>query len=103
MKNKQDFKLIDGQFTPLEAKSILFTLVNSKINFHSMESFGITIRSSGDVSLHEKRIRELKKTNTDIKKLMDYALKNKLQVKVNGNIVIQLQNAPKKTTRKVSK
>jgi len=103
MKNKQDFKLIDGQFTPLEAKSILFTLVNSKINFHSMESFGITIRSSGDVSFHEKRIKELKKTNADIKKLMDYALKNKLQVKVNGNIEIQLLNETKKSSRKISR
>lgn len=103
MKQKQDFKLIDGHFTPIEAKSILFTLVNSKINFHSMESFGITIRTNGDVSAHEKRIAELKKTNVEIKKLLDFAIKNNVNVKVNAKIEIELVNEQKKSSKKVSK
>jgi len=95
MEKMQIFKLIDGDFEPSEARSILFTLVNSKINFHSMESFGITIRTSGDTSFHEKRIKELAQTNVDIKKVLDYATENKLNLRINGNIEIGLLDESK--------
>ncbi len=90
MEQKNTYKLIEGQFNPADARSILFTLVNSKINFHSMESFGITVRTSGDISFHEKRIKELTQTNIDIKKLIDFAEEKKLNVIINGNIDIKL-------------
>lgn len=92
MEKQKAFRLIYGEFTPSDARNILFTLVNSKINFHSMESFGITIRTSGDTSFHEKRIKELTQTNIDIKKMMDYAKENKLRLKINGTIEITLIN-----------
>ena len=90
MEQNHSFKLLDGQFDPSEARSILFTLINSKINFHSMESFGIYIRSSGDTVYHEKRIKELKQTNIDIKQLIDMAAKDGKNLKINGNIEITL-------------
>lgn len=92
MKKQQTFKLIDGEFEPSEAKSILFTLVNSKINFHSLESFGITIRNNGDTSVHKKRIEELTQTNSEIHKLIDFASKNNKILKINGLIEIELMN-----------
>ena len=94
MEEIQTFKLIEGEFKSDEARGILFTLINSKINFHSMESFGITIRTSGDTSFHEKRIKELAQTNIDIKKVMDYAAENNLRLKINGTIEIKLVNEP---------
>jgi len=90
MEKKQTFKLIDGQFGSSEARNILFALVNSKINFHAMESFGITIRTSGDTSFHEKRIKELSQTNIDIRKVIDYAAMNTLRLNINGTIEIEL-------------
>ena len=95
MENKNTYKLIDGEFEPSEARSILFALVNSKINFHSLESFGITIRSSGDTSFHDLRVKELTKTNSDIKRLIDYAAENKLRLRIDGNIDIKLIDDPK--------
>lgn len=92
MKKQQTFKLIDGVFEPSEAKSILFTLVNSKINFHSLESFGITIRNSGDTSVHKKRIEELTQTNSEIHQLIELASKNNQILKINGIIEIELMN-----------
>ncbi|MBL7911397.1 MAG: hypothetical protein JNJ41_10115 [Bacteroidia bacterium] len=92
MEKKQDFKLIDGQFNPSDARTILLTLINSKIQFHKLESFGITVRSSGDISMHEKRIRELSKVNEDIKKLLNYAVENNMKLKVNSTIQIELIN-----------
>lgn len=90
MESIHSFKLIDGQFTSSEARSILFTLVNSKINFHSMESFGITIKTSGDTSFHQKRMKELAQTNIDMKKVLDYADENNLRLRIDGNIEINL-------------
>jgi len=92
MEKEHNFKLIDGVFDPSEARSILFALINSKINFHQMESFGITVRSSGDTSFHENRIKQLAQTNRDIKKVMDYATENNLRLKINGTIEIKLIN-----------
>lgn len=92
MEKQKAFRLIDGEFAPSDARNILFTLVNSKINFHSMESFGISIRTGGDTSFHEKRIKELAQTNIDIKEMMDYANENKLRLKIKGTIEIKLIN-----------
>jgi hypothetical protein len=87
MKQK-NFKLIDGTFEPEEARNILFSLVNTKINFHSMEAFGIAIRSSGDTSYHDKRISELTKMNLDLKVLLEEARGAGLDVKITGDIAI---------------
>ena len=96
MKMEQDykFKLIQGEFAPDEAKSILFTLVNSKINFHQMESFGITVRSSGDTSFHENRIKQLTQSNVDIRRVIEYAAENNLRLKITSNIEIKFVNEP---------
>lgn len=99
MEKHQTFKLIDGQFAPSEAKNILFALINSKINFHSLESFGITVRSNGDVSVHEKRIRELREANIDMNTLIDLAEKRGVQVKVNSMITIEFVNAEETPTK----
>lgn len=90
MEKKQSFKLIEGDFSPSDARNILFALVNSKINFHSLESFGISVRSSGDTSFHEKRVKELATVNIDIKRLMDFAEANKLGLKIHSTINIEL-------------
>jgi hypothetical protein len=33
------FKLVEGQYTTVEAQKILLGLINSKINFHQLEHF----------------------------------------------------------------
>jgi hypothetical protein len=38
------FKLVEGQYTTVEAKKILLGLINSKINFHQLEHFSNEIR-----------------------------------------------------------
>lgn len=92
MEKQQSFNLIEGEFNPAEAKHILFELVRSKIQFHSTESFGITVRTSGDISFHENRIKQLNQTNRDIGTLMEYAAENKLRLKIQSSIEISLIN-----------
>ncbi|PBQ30592.1 hypothetical protein CNR22_01990 [Sphingobacteriaceae bacterium] len=92
MEKQHTFKLIDGDFTPSEARNILFALITSKISFHSTESFGITVRTSGDTSFHEKRIKQLTQNNKEVKNLMDYAEENKFRLRINGTVEIKLMN-----------
>lgn len=86
----KQFKLIDGTFEPDEANNILFNLVNTKINFHAMEAFGISIRTSGDTSFHEKRIKELTSMHHDLKLLMEQAQAQGLHVQLSGVITVSL-------------
>jgi hypothetical protein len=44
MQNKSEHKLIDGIFEPDEAKNMLNSLINNKINFHNLEDFSNSIR-----------------------------------------------------------
>ena len=92
METEHRFNLINGEFTPAEARNILFVLVNSKIKFHQTESFGIAVRSSGDTSFHDNRIKQLTQTNDDIRKVLDYTTANKIKLKINGTIEIKFVN-----------
>lgn len=90
MEPTQTFRLVDGEFSPTEARHVLMSLISSKISFHSMESFGITVRTSGDTSFHENRIKELSQTNSDIKKVTEYAAEKNLRLKINGTLEVIL-------------
>jgi hypothetical protein len=43
-KKEYQFKLVEGQYTTVEAQKILLGLINSKINFHQLENFSNEIR-----------------------------------------------------------
>lgn len=90
MIEKSNHKLIDGKFSANEAGKILFTLINSKINYHNLDAF-ISQEREGKISTKQnKRIKELTEVNTAIKKIIDYANKQKLQLQINSNIEITL-------------
>ena len=64
MKNESQHKLIEGIFDPNEAKTLLNSLINNKISFHSLEDFSSQIRFNKDTYHSKKRIEELNKMNT---------------------------------------
>lgn len=90
MKQPKSFKLIDGQFTPAEAGQVVYALISSKINYHSMQKFSNVERFGKDASYSEKRIAALKKLKDSIKKVFDSAEKKGLNVKVDGVIDITI-------------
>ena len=97
MKKEKDyqFKLVEGQYTPLEAKKILLGLINSKINFHQLENFSNEIRFN-ETSAHSKiRIDLLTNASENISDLIAYSLLNDMQFKIEGNIQISLVPAKK--------
>jgi hypothetical protein len=97
MKKEKDyqFKLIEGQYTPLEAKKILLGLINSKINFHQLENFSNEIRFN-ELNAHSKiRIELLTTASESIKDLFTYSLLNDMQFKIEGTVQISLVPAKK--------
>lgn len=85
-----NFKLVDGTFNAQDARQVLFSLVNSKINYHSLEIFSLQERFDADVSHSEKRIKALTEASLDLKKVIEEAAQKNLKLKVNGTISIEL-------------
>jgi hypothetical protein len=88
--SQQENKLIDGLFTPEEAKSMLFALITSKINFHQIEKFTIQEKTSGDVSHSVKRIQELKALHRDAEVIVSEALASSKRLKIVGSLTFEL-------------
>lgn len=91
MKDRQDFKLIDGVFNPKEATKVLTSLINSKINYHNLEDFSNHIRFNNDVSQSKKRIAELIETKERILDLMEIAEANGIDLIINSTIEIKFK------------
>lgn len=90
MKEIHDYKLIEGVFNPSDAEKVLLSVLNSKISYHTLESFSSEIRNEGDTERSQKRIAELKESTIAAKKLVEYAKEHGLQLKINSQIVVEL-------------
>lgn len=88
MENKHNFKLIEGKFTPKEARKVIFDLISSKISYHSLEAFSIKERFNGDVSYSEKRIEELKEARRCLEEIITYTSEKGLNLKIESFIEI---------------
>lgn len=73
MKKEENIDLIKGEFSPDEAKKILFTIINDKIKFNSRQILGIEERNSGDPERYKKRLADLKISLDSVLKLMKEA------------------------------
>lgn len=88
MKNPHTFKLIDGKFSPIEARKILIDLIQNKINFHSREIHMMEEHNEGNTARSERRIAQLKKSAETLKKVLMQADSKGMQLKVRGTVEI---------------
>ncbi|MBS1508282.1 MAG: hypothetical protein JSS79_16705 [Bacteroidetes bacterium] len=88
MNNTHSLKLIDGKFTPSEARKVIVDLLTSKINYHTLEAFSIKERFNGDVSYSEKRIGELKQSIRLVEEILREASEKGYDLKVESTIEI---------------
>ncbi len=91
MEHKHDFKFIDSDFTPDEAKRVLRTLIYQKISFHQLEVFSNTERFGHDVTHSKIRIAQLDEVFKEMEKVLNYASDNNLKVNVHSNIHLVLE------------
>ena len=47
--DKYQFKLIQGDFSPQDAKTVLMSVINSKINFHNLNAFSEFVKNNEDL------------------------------------------------------
>ena len=93
MEKEYQFKLVEGQFAPSEAGKVLFSLINSKINYHNLEIFSNQIRFD-DENPHSKiRIKTLSDAAEYIKELIKEGSLKDMELKIDG--VIQIALTPK--------
>ncbi len=90
MNKNYNFKLIHGTFTASEAAQVIFDLISSKINFHTMENFSSQVRFGKASPNTQKRIEALKKVRVELKKIFDVAEKKGLKIKIEGTVEITM-------------
>ncbi|MGK7392502.1 MAG: hypothetical protein ACNS60_19260 [Candidatus Cyclobacteriaceae bacterium M2_1C_046] len=82
----QTTKLITGHFSPSEAKEILLTMVDTKINFHKIKSLSSMIRCNEPDVESEIRIQALKESKKQILEAIQHAADNNYNLKVESTI-----------------
>jgi len=90
MKNESQHKLIEGIFDPNEAKTLLNSLINNKISFHSLEDFSSQIRFNKDANHSKKRIEELNKMKGLIEEVIHLAVTEKHTLEIECMIKISV-------------
>ena len=88
MKTNLTFDLIDGTFQPFEAKTVLFTLIKDKINFHEQEIFSANERFGADLPHSKRRIKDLNEALTRIEEVINEIEKFNYEIKISGTIEI---------------
>ena len=96
IEKEYQFKLIEGQFTPAEAGKVLFSLINSKINYHNLEGFSNQIRFDKENPHSKIRIKTLSDASECIKELIKEASFQNMELKIES--VIQIVLSPKVKT-----
>jgi hypothetical protein len=85
---KRSYKLVEGIFNCTDGTEVLFSLINSKIKFHDLQSFGKMERSEIDIHHSDKRSKELKKILKEIRALIAIAEKEGMDLSIKSNIEI---------------
>lgn len=93
-----NLKLIDGEFSPMEAKEILLHIISSKIQFHSIKDFSSEIRTGEPEMKSQERIEELRETKKKTIALLEEAERENLIVVVQSSVSISY-TAPKQVEK----
>lgn len=93
MKNTKEMKLIEGHFSPDEAREILNNVFFSKINFHNIKNWSSNERFGTDDAIAQKRIPELRKSMIVISELIESAKQNNETLKITSEVKIQVSKS----------
>lgn len=71
MKTTQEINLIDGNFTPSEAKAMLLSMLNYKLNFHKIKKLSSYERLGKEDETSLKRIETLNESVVSVQQLFE--------------------------------
>ncbi len=93
MANAKELSLIDGKFSPQEARELLVSLFSSKLNFHQMKNFSSQERLGKDDALAVKKIPILKKNIELLIKIIEEAEVTNQQLQIKSVVEISFDNS----------
>ncbi|HEY0054448.1 MAG TPA: hypothetical protein VGB63_03740 [Pedobacter sp.] len=88
MNNDPNLTLINGEFTPADAREILKNVFWSKIQFHEMRNFSSKERHGKEDEIALKRITELKKSLEKLLEIVFEAESNNETLSIQAEICI---------------
>lgn len=88
MKSTEKVQLIEGNFTPAEAKELLLNLIGSKIQFHTSKNFSTEICTGQPDRKSVEKIVSLRKTRERVAELLENARSKNLTVEIESSITI---------------
>lgn len=97
--NQPVLTLIDGTFPADDARDILLSLINYKIDYHQVKNFGNQLRTGQDDDGTTSRVEQLKKTREEVIRIVDQAAATGQMLKIRSELVfefteISLKNNP---------
>ena len=91
MNKIEKLKLIEGEFSFNEAKEILTSMFNSKINFHNIQNWSSQERYGKDDETAQKKIPLLKHEIEKLEKIILEAKANNKKLIIKSEIIISLK------------
>ena len=91
MNSNKKLQLIEGEFSFNEAKEILTSMFNSKINFHNIQNWSSQERYGKDDETAQKKIPLLKNEIEKLEEIILEAKANNKKLVINSEITISLK------------
>ena len=92
MNKIEKLKLIEGEFSFYEAREILTSMFNSKINFHNIQNWSSQERYGKDDETAQKKIPLLKNEIEKLEEIILEAKTNNKKLVINSEINISLKD-----------
>lgn len=84
-------KLVDGKFTALEAKEVINTLIDEKINFHKIHRLALCEgNENSDTSFDDSRVGQLMREKEDFREIYMEAKRAGKQLRIQGTLEIEI-------------
>ena len=95
METKSNLILINGLFSPEEAKEVLMNILASKVQFHELKNLRSIVTKDSEDQTSISRVRQLKETIEELKLILNEASENNMGLSIKSNIEITLKKSNK--------
>lgn len=84
----EEFKLIEGRFSPIEAKELLLSLIGSKIRYHTNKNFSAEICTGEPDTNSLEKISSLRSAREKIITLLEETQNNEFSIELKSSVKI---------------
>ncbi len=95
METNLNLSLINGFYSPEEAKEILMNVFASKIQFHELKNLRSMVTSDCEDETSIIRVKQLKKSVEELNELLKKANESNLELSIQSTIKITLRKTEK--------